>query len=846
MSATRRVNVHCSRRPVLRPVPAVLRPVRAVGRPVRAVLCLVRPVQRPARPVQRAVRPVLCPVRLVLAALVAWGWAALLGGLGAVADDATAPQRMFEREPYDELTLRDNGQERVFAIVPLDLQPRRLPERRQPTDRLRVRLLDDPEQKEYEIRWRDIVRIRLFEELIEAEARTLLDQGKFDEAFPYYEHLHRHYPRWPGLRAALGYYRFREAEALLQQQKYEEALLILNELWVHDPEYPGLQAQLSAATAALVARRLEQKNYEAARALVDRLRRKFPRDELVQRLGEQLRKEAEAVFAEALPAWEDGRLFEAREAAMAAARIWPLEEARRLLEEAQRIAPRVVVAVATRAASADPTRLDDWAARRAGTLVQLTWTQFVDAGPEGGQYRLPYGEIDVSPGNQSLRIRWSPPTHDALASWTAVDVARQFLQRADPRSAARDPVLADVLAGVTVEDVYRVRLDFRRRLVHPLACLQHVPIAPVAAGGPSLPPADASWGPYQFVPRDESVVHFRARVDAFPLPAGQPREIVERHYGDLREAELALLRGEVAVLDRVPPWRLAELRTSRQVHVEPYAVPTIHCLIPAAGHPLLSRPAMRRALLLGINRPLILQQLFQGDPPPGNVVVSGPFPLGRSVNDPLGYAYNRGVQPHPYDPRLAMVLAAVAQREAQAQAGTGSAGSDRSRPLVLAYPAYEVAEITCRSIQKHLAPLGIHVELQRIAPGVDAASYPCDLRFAELSISEPLVDALRLLGPDGVAASDSPYLKLALRQLAASDDWRTSTLRLREVHRLVHEELPLLPLWQLIEHYARHQQMQGVAVQPATLYQDIAQWQTPPGVLGSSDESATPSRDAAP
>jgi tetratricopeptide (TPR) repeat protein len=790
-------------------------------------------------------RPAAGSCRLVLTVLAAWSAAALAAHPCPAGAQDAAPQRMFEREPYDELTLRDNGQERVFAIVPLDLQPRRLPEKRQPTDRIRVRLLDDPQQKEYEIRWRDIVRIRLFEEMIEAEARTLLEQGRFDEAFPYYEHLHRHYPRWPGLHAAIGYYRFREAEALLQQQKFEEALLILNELWLHDAEYPGLQASLSAATAALVSRRLEQKQYEAARALVDRLRRKFPRDPLVQLVGEQLQQEARSVLATAQQAWEQGRLFEAREAAMAAARIWPLDESRRLLEEAQRIAPRVVVAVSTRAAVPDAARLDDWAARRTGALVQATWTRFVGTGPEGGQYRPSLGEISVAPSKQSLLLHLPPQAAEGLCSWSAADVAQQFLQRADPRGGQRDAVLGELLSGVTVEDVYRVRLDFRRRLVHPLACLQHVPVR-AAPNRESPPEGDTWWGPYQFLPRDESVVHLRAVGEGFPLREEQPREIVERHYADLREAELALLRGEVAVLDRVPPWRLAQLRASRQVHVEPYSVPTLHCLIPAADHPLLARPAMRRALLLGIDRTMILQQLFQGDPPPGNVVVSGPFPLGSSVNDPLGYAYNRAVQPHPYDPRLAMALAAVARREVQAASGAVEPAGTAARPLVLAYPASEVAEIACRSIKKHLEPLGMAVELQRMAPGVDVASYPCDLRFAELSISEPLVDALRLLGPRGVAASNSPYLQLALRQLTASDDWRSSTLRLHEVHRLVHEELPLLPLWQLIEHYARHPQMQGIASRPATLYQDVERWQTPPGLLGPADGAASTTGETPP
>ena len=46
------------------------------------------------------------------------------------------------------------------------------------------------------------------------------------------------------------------------------------------------------------------------------------------------------------------------------------------------------------------------------------------------------------------------------------------------------------------------------------------------------------------------------------------------------------------------------------------------------------------------------------------------------------------------------------------------------------------------------------------------------------------------------------------------------------LHRLLHEDVTVLPLWQTLDHFAYRKTLAGVAAQPVRLYQNIEQWHT--------------------
>ena len=163
--------------------------------------------------------------------------------------------------------------------------------------------------------------------------------------------------------------------------------------------------------------------------------------------------------------------------------------------------------------------------------------------------------------------------------------------------------------------------------------------------------------------------------------------------------------------------------------------------------------------------------MLDGVKAPGCRVVSGPFPTGAGVNDPIGYASDETIEPRPYEPRLAIALAGVALKNLSAARKERNKEVEKMPRLVLAYPPDEVAQGACASIKRQLELLGIPVELQALeGPLPRRIPDQVDLLYAELAVWEPLVDARRLLGEDGLAGGCSPYMSLALRQLDRASD----------------------------------------------------------------------------
>ena len=99
-----------------------------------------------------------------------------------------------------------------------------------------------------------------------------------------------------------------------------------------------------------------------------------------------------------------------------------------------------------------------------------------------------------------------------------------------------------------------------------------------------------------------------------------------------------------------------------------------------------------------------------------------------------------------------------------------------------------------------------------------------DLMYAEAAVWEPLTDARRLLGPAGLAGRTSPLMAMALDQLATSQNWNQALARLKEIHRIAHYDLPVIPLWQTVNSFAYRQSLEGVAEAPVSLYQNLPAW----------------------
>jgi ABC-type oligopeptide transport system substrate-binding subunit len=271
------------------------------------------------------------------------------------------------------------------------------------------------------------------------------------------------------------------------------------------------------------------------------------------------------------------------------------------------------------------------------------------------------------------------------------------------------------------------------------------------------------------------------------------------------------------------------------VRVHSYRLPTVHVLIPNLERPLLAKREFRRALCFGIDREWIVERvLLAGAALPGFDVLSAPFPTGSSLSDPVRYAYNDQIAPRAFEPRLAAILATVAWASVQNQDGDKEKEQSQLAELpelVLAHPNDPIARVACQSIQVQLVRAGIPIKLREFsADELLAGQVECDLRYAELAVWEPVVDARRIMGPGGLAGElRSPYVDAALRRLDEATNWNDVRARLAELHEIAHHELPVIPLWQTVNFFAHRASLQGIGDAPVSLYQNIDGWSNAAG-----------------
>lgn len=754
---------------------------------------------------------------------------------------------IYLRYPFDRVYLKPNlapPGEDVKEVERLELPGRRRPENPRASEKLKVRFLDDPTQ-EFEVRWGDIDRIELFEELVLGEASALIAAARPAEAFGHYQFLDRFSPDFPGVKEAIEGYLFKDAGQQFKANQYDAALTVLYELTDRNPQFPGAQRALASTINKLMEAQLQTKSYLEARRLLANLVQRYPEDGLAAKWTAEFTKQSNAALAKARKLLQEKKMPEAQAAITDAVRIWPASvEARQLAVEQNRAYPVVAVGVTLLPALDSPTgRLRDWASLRSDRLLhrRLFELSGYDLNGEGGAYVCPFGEVERGDLGLRLNFRLRPdlPWSQGDGTLNGYDVSQRLLSMADPRSDTYQSDWQDLLAAVSVRKVNEVEVVLQRTHVRPDAMLQ-TSLTPWRQPSESVEKAHATNGPYVLYQRTEDRLRYRFNPRYFALGPSQPRQLEERYFPRAEAAVAALRNGEISVLDRVNPAHLTELAESPRVKIGAYAAPCVHCLLPNLKRPFVDQRTFRRALAYGIHREAILKQRLLNGRESEELrdcqTLTGPFPRG--------YAYNEKLAPREYDPRLAVTLARVVRRTvAKRRAADAQDSTDKPKDkpnaaqappaempqLVLAHPPTEVARMACEEIAGQLSRIEIPVELREMPPG-QAYDMPADvdLMYVELPIWEPVVDARRLLGSDGLVGWCSPYMELALRQLEDATDWKAARQRLLYIHQLAYDELTLIPLWQMSDFFAYRDDLRGVGTRPVGLYQNIENWQVPP------------------
>lgn len=732
---------------------------------------------------------------------------------------------LLQREPYDLIRFTEKSGGGWAKVVPIDFPGRQVP--RDQKGPLAVSVLGLP-GKIYEAQWSDIEAIELWEDRLMKEAERLMAAGEFGDAYPYLSVLHRDSPGVAKVEEMRKDYLLKNAAAEYSNGDARKTLAILESLRAFAPDYRTDQVlkAISQITDRLMQSMQDAGRLQDAQKLLARLKEDYRPEEVesIPIWDAQFLKLAEEKRKEALAARDAVRWREARRLALDSYHLFPaIPGGRELVREIEQAYPLVNVGVLQSATVLDPTRIDNWPARRSGGLVYRSLFQMRDAGSEGGEYQFLFGDSSQSPDRLELNLEFRPERlAGPLTAITSFAVADRLTSLALRDSSDYRPAWAGAVDTMAVPGPKRLDIFLRRPHVLPQSLLQ-VKVDGSWVGLPENSPTGA------YAPADDQYEEGVSRyllAENLAGEGGRPREIAEVQQHDAADGVASLLRGDLDVLDHLFPADAARLRNVPEIRVEEYPLPTVHLLVPTSDHPYLKERTFRRALVYGINRQDILMgELLGNTSLPGCRVISGPFPSGVTKDDPLAYAYDETIGARTYQPRLAKLLATMTEQQLKSEAAKEKGTPPELTPLRIAHPQDDLARIACQAIKQQLTMLEIPVELVELPVGISQPEAgTSDLVYMTIALWEPITDARRVLGPEGLAHSQDQLIGLGLRRLESAKNWREVRERLFDLHSIVHHELPVIPLWQLVDSYAYRTNLSGVGSNIVSLYQNVDRW----------------------
>jgi len=744
----------------------------------------------------------------------------------AQAPEIVEPARLIDVEPFDRLTLDEinesTNEPEVLQIVPVEFPGRRLPKIRRPGDEISIRLFSKPGE-EFKVQWRNIESLEFYEDMVLAEGLKLTAENRFDEAFEYFQFLTAGYPHTLDLQKGLQTFLIRHAGKSFQAHKHVEAISLLADAHQINPARAGLARALANVTGKLLESHQRAGNHEAVRQLLKQAIARYPnnpearltewRDRLVAAADAELKRANSQLAA--------GNLRAAQLASRQMMRIWPeLPGAAALQTRIANQYPMLFVGVSQSVPFRPDRTVDRPSSWRIARLIEKPLVRIDGYDPNGAIYVSPWGTMTTGDSGRSITFDLVDdlPAGSSDTRTTGYELARRLVQPGPTDEPSADVWWSRLIRGVDVQAVYRVHINLNASYVRPEALFRHIGLDGDAGS--------QRGSLFSIGSQTDEEVSYVLKPNGRPVANGQIREVLEQSIASPQHGIVALRQGKIDILARLFPGDVAALAGDEEIVVGRYRLPTIHCLVPNYDRKRMKSRVLRRGLLQGFNRNEILQRvLLRGNKLPGCQVLSGPLPVGFSREDPLGYGYDHGIVPRDYEKNLALTLFRVAGAAANRTPG----GLLPDQPLVLAHPAAYLPRLACEEIAHQLSMNGIACDTRQLPPGaVVVPDSEYDLLYVEVSMAEPIVDVIGLLGRGGLGDAGNPYIRLAINRLIRATNWRDARTRLATLHQLCHHHLPVLPLWQLSDHYAYHRRITGIEAEPISLYQNITKWRVGP------------------
>jgi peptide/nickel transport system substrate-binding protein len=703
--------------------------------------------------------------------------------------------------------------------------------------KVKIHLLEESDVRDFEVKRSSIRKIEYFEDILLEEGKRLVLARGYAAAFECYLRVQVRNPGWPGLDERINELLYAEGSSALIGGDNERGLRLLRELLARKRDFPGLLDQISTAYAGWITRALELGQFVKGRRFLHDLEEMAPEHPVVRKLRERFIELAQRKAREGEPGDEIRRL----DALVDALRIWPtLEGAAELYAPAFAAVPTLEVAVNDVPSPLGPwlrTPADERVSRLLYRPVLGSDSDEARQGKEPGQLAA---AVETSDLGRRLIIRLQPgiPWSDGSRQVTAVDVARTLIDRSDPNSPKYQARWADLLDRVESPDDTRIDVRLNRPLIR-LGPWFDRPVGPAHAGiDGRVATADqqrvlVSDGPFCCRVSSEQAIDLGPVESRSGTPAAGPsrvRRVREIRHARPGSAVEALLRGDVSLAAHIPAGQLSALASSPDIKVGRYRQPAIHLLALDGRNRVLKNRSFRRGLSYAIDRRTFLDETVLGRPgEPADAVADGPMPRGSYADAP-------GVKPLGYNPAQATMLIAAAHKEL---GGTPI-------ELKLEYPAVAEAQAVVPRLLEAIRAVGLPVGLKIEGVEVPESQLESELRagrkfdmaYRVLRCDEPVLEAGPLLCPgydsppetDALASAASTRILQLLLQLERAADVPTARGLALQIDRESRDELPVIPLWQVVDHYAWRTRLSGPAEVADHLYQGIESWEIRPWI----------------
>jgi len=790
----------------------------------------------------------------------------------------------YQQEAFCRMTLTDAEGKGTFDIFPIEFPGGRKPATLPRSGDITVRFLEIPTE-EYLISWSAIANVETFNELVFQELRErqpgilrlvaslpqatpgyVIDPNDplkktLEELYGYYDYLSKSYDPPPGLAEPYRQFLLGEAIYYGRHRDWVNAIARLERLYADQKDYPNLTDHWGTIFNEILKDATDRENYKEARRLYHLFQTRFPGHAVANRWKSAYNHRAQKLFDESKTAFESGDFVLAIQKIETATAIEPdLSGLREHAQSLHAVYPSLTIGVSETIPAASIVRNSPensfvltnahspLAASRQQRLLYRNFVEQVGFEVEGGKYFSPYGTLSREDYGRTLRLqRDNSPV-------AAFDIAESLLRLSDPARNSSFALWMNLIESIEIAEHDRLAIRLYEQHVLPESMFR-VPVFHSGYDRTVSRPTDGT-GPYfrqDDAARPEWAIFHAAADSVLPVASG-PKMIRELSVSETQEGLKLLAEKKILALDRLAPWEIAREpglaeQFAEQYAVGRYATPTVLFLVPNRNRPLPASRTFRRALLYGLNRQAIVQQLS------GTAstveLISGVAPKGTSDVDPIGYGYDPMIAPRLYDPKLAVALCLMSishardknllQEDEEPRRKRAIQLASDMPEIVLAHPNNTASQATAQMIWRQWESIGIPVRLVPYSADEPIGrGNRVDFWFVACPIFEPMFDVRAILSADGLVGASSVYMDLALKKLEQAKEWPDIARELRAIHRLTFEETSVLPLWQQKDCFLIHKELLGVLGRESLpesrsvpfnellhFYQNVEHWRVP-------------------